>query len=79
MNKLDALKQYKLDGLLDRIKICLSDTIWLYPTPNTLIFNNDNDFVMLTDVFFYSPSEPIGRIFLNRYVLHVDEIKSIDI
>ena len=78
MNKLVALKQYKLDGLLDRIEIWLSDTIWLLPTPNTRIFNNDEGYIMLTDVFF-SSSDLISRIFLNRYVMHVDEIKSIDI
>lgn len=79
MNKLYVLKQYKLDGLLDRTEIWLSDTIWLQPTPNTRMFNNDNGSIMLTDVFFNSSSEPIGRVFLIRYVIHVDEIKSIDI
>ena len=79
MNKSDVLKQYKSDGLLDRIEIWLSDTIWLQPTPNTRMFNNDNGSIMLTDVFFNSSCEPIGRIFLNRYVISLDEIKSIDI
>lgn len=79
MNKLDALKQYKMDGLLPNIEIWISKEVWLQPTPNTRIFNNDKGYIMITDVFFHSSSEPIDRIFLNRYVMHVDEIKSIDI
>lgn len=79
MNKLDALKQYKMDGLLDSVEIWISNNTYIRPTDKTIIFHNDKGGIMLTDVRVCYVSEIPYTVPFNRYVLSLNEIKSIDI
>ena len=79
MNKLDALKQYKFDGLLDSVEIWISNNIYIRPTDKTLIFYNKFGSIMLTDVRLCYVGEIPYTVPFNRYVIGVNEIKSIDI
>lgn len=53
MNYIDVLKQYKLDGLLEHIEIWVLKDVFIRATNKTIIFNNNNS-IILTDVYLYS-------------------------
>ena len=76
MNYIDALKQCKLDGLLEHIEIWILKDVFIRPTNKTIIFNNNNS-IMLTDVYLYSIYGE--RLFFNRYVINNCEIIRVDI
>ena len=79
MNKLSVLKQYKLDGLLDSVEIWISNNTYITPTDKTIIFHNNKGSIMLTDVRVCYVGDIPYSIPFNRYVISLDEIKSIDI
>lgn len=76
MNYIDVLKQYKLDGLLEHIEIWVLKDVFIRPTNKTIIFNNNNS-IMLTDVYLYSIDG--DRLFFNRWIINNYEIIRIDI
>ena len=76
MNYIDVLKQYKLDGLLEHIEIWVLKDVFIRPTNKTIIFNNNNS-IMLTDVYLYSIYGE--RLFLNRWIINNCELIRVDI
>lgn len=78
MNNLDVLKQYELYGLLDSVEIWTSNSVYITPTFKTIIFYN-KDSIMLTDVRVCYVGEISYSLPYDRYVILLDEIKSIDI
>ncbi|QVM61461.1 hypothetical protein HN02_01 [Clostridium phage vB_CpeP_HN02] len=76
MNYIDVLKQYKLDGLLEHIEIWILKDVFIRPTNKTIIFNNNNS-IMLTDVYLYSIYAE--RLFFNRWIINNCEIIRVDI
>ena len=76
MNYIDALKQYKLDGLLEHIEIWILKDVFIRPTNKTIIFNNNNS-IMLTDVYLYTIDGE--QLFFNRWIINNYEIIRVDI
>lgn len=76
MNYIDVLKQYKLDGLLEHIEIWILKDVFIRPTNKSIIFNNNNS-IMLTDVYLYSIYGE--RLFFNRLIINNCEIIRVDI
>lgn len=76
MNYIDALKQYKSDGLLEHVEIHILKDIFIKLTNKSLIFYNNNS-IMLTDVYLYSVD--CDRIFFNRWIVNIVEIINIDL